>query len=1285
MTATHDGRALSLGGPRPRAVFALLVVARGAVVTGDRLIDAVWGEGPPPSAVGALQAYVSRLRRELEPARTAGTRSNVIVWEGAGYAIRLAADQVDAWRFEALLRQAGQAGPPAQRAALLTEALALWRGPAFAGFADGPWARAEAARLEELREVVREQLLAARLECGQHTEALLAEAEGLVAGQPLREERWSLLALAHHRAHGRAEALAVLRRARRTLADRLGIDPGPALRGVEAEILSHAPRSAEPLPSAPPTSAPASVAAFERDRLVEREGELAELRQCLADAVAGHGGLVCVQGPAGIGRSALLAEAGRLGREWGVRVLDVGGGPETRAEAAPGSARRERGGGWPGGRGGEQREGRGGEGPGGQGGAWHGEQPGAQGGERYGERAGELHGAQGGGQTGGQAGELHGAQGGEVRGSQGGRPREAHDVVRRLLDVVVAEYDGMRPATAGSMPVLDGRIADRPDGFDVLHGLYRIVERLVTDDHPARRPLLLLVDDLQACDTASLRFLAHLLPRIQNLPVLVVTALRAGEPPARCESEQVLADLAQDPTVVHIRPEPLSAAGVARLVRRLPGGTADEEVERACHRVSAGLPLLLTDVLGALETTTTAGAGADPRAVAESGVRAVSDLVLTVLDRLSPAATAVVRAVAVLDGGSADGGSGEGGASLPAVAAFTDLPEQDVATATAALVRAEVVRDQYPLAFVHPLAGEAVLRMLSPRERPALHERAARLLDRAGTAPERTAGHLLLAPCRGEPWVVGVLRTAAARAAARGAHDTAATLLTRALLEPPTPDVRPAVLLELGRAEALVDGPAAARHLREAYETSSPPRGGAACLLAQTLVYTGRPGEAAEFATRAAAELPVGQTVGQAAGHATAQVAGHATAQTVGQVAGQTVAQATGQTVAQATGQTVAQATGQTASQTVGQVAGQTVGQAAGHATAQTVGQAAADGTVGDPADERQGLLALARLGAFAHGLYTIGGGTDDPVPPPVGDGPGARMLAAEAARDATARGLDRAAAVAAARFALTDRVLLRSGRVLSWCTAGVVLHLADDDVRLLWEETLTYAGQRGSLIGTLSAHLWNGFTQWRHGELHQARRSLETALEQFGAWGVTPGAPQCRAFLTGVLLDLGDIDGARVCLERMRARTGGAEGARLRGESEARVLIAEGRYAQALAVLDGVRRLQPDVVNPVWWDGDLLRVRALTGLGERDRAVRLAREQLSMARRWGAPGTVGRVLRLCGEARGPDGGPELREALALLADGPARLEHARAQRSLHALAGGETVQDGVVRRFPPA
>ncbi|RPF31566.1 transcriptional regulator [Streptomyces sp. TLI_185] len=1084
---THGGRALSLGGPRPRALFVLLVLARGAVVPCDRLVDAMWGEEPPPSAVGALQAYVSRLRRELEPARTTGSRSSVLVREGAGYAIRLAPDEVDTWRFQALLEQAGRPATSAtEKVGLLTEALALWRGPAFSGFEDAPWARSEAARLAELREVVRERLLAARLEHGEHGKVLLDAAEDLVAEQPLREERWSLLALACYRTRGRTEALAVLRRARRTLADQLGIDPGPALRGVEAEVLSHAPRLA--LPEPPPVPAPAS--AF--GQLVEREHELAELQECLSDAVAGRGGLVCVQGPAGIGRTALLAEAARLGRESGVRV--------------------------------------------------------------------------------------HGAHA-----SWPTRPREPYDVVRQLLGPEVAEQGGLLPA-AGT-PVSEGQATDGPDGFDALHALYRLTERLVTVDDPSRRPLLLLVDDLQACDTASLRFLAHLLPRIQTLPILVVTALRTGELSALAENEQVLADIVQDPTVVHIRPEPLGAAGVDLLVRRRLGALVHKDVVQACHRVSTGLPLLLTHVLGTLET---AGEATDPRVVEEAGIRAVTDLLLA---RLPSATADVVRAIAVLGGG----------ATLPAVAAFAELSEQDVATATAALVRAEVVRDRYPLDFVHPLTGEAVLRTVSQQERPGLHERAARLLDRAGAAPERIAAHLLLVPYRGDPWAVDVLRTAAARARARGANDAAATLLTRALLEPPAREVRPGVLLELGRAEALVDGPAAARHLREAYETS-PSAAGAARLLAQTLIYTGRPGEAAEFATRAAAQLP-------------------------------------------------------------------------------PAGQDAAD----DTADEWQGLVALARLGAFVHGLCTAGAdGTDGQPPPPRGDGPGARMLAAETARGATVRGLDRAAAVVSARFALTERVLLHSGEILSWCTAGVVLHLSGEDVRRLWDETLTYAGQRGSLIAALSAHLWQGFTRWRHGELDQARRSLDAALEQFGAWGVTPGAPQCRAFLTGVLLDLGDIAAARACLERMRQRSAGAEGARLRGESEARVLIAEGRYAQALAVLDGVRHLQPEVVNPVWWDGELLRVRALTGQGERVRAEQLAREQLLMARRWGAPAAVARGLRLLGEARGPDGAAELREALALATDGPARLEHVRARQSLHAVTCGDTSDDGVVRRFPP-
>ena len=134
LVATRDGTSLELGGPRQRAVLALLVLARGDVVPADRLVDALWGEATPPSATSALQAYVSHLRKRMEPDRGPRDRQSVIARQGPGYALRVEDDSVDAWRFERLLRQAGSADPAtAQR--LLEEALRLWRGPAYADHA----------------------------------------------------------------------------------------------------------------------------------------------------------------------------------------------------------------------------------------------------------------------------------------------------------------------------------------------------------------------------------------------------------------------------------------------------------------------------------------------------------------------------------------------------------------------------------------------------------------------------------------------------------------------------------------------------------------------------------------------------------------------------------------------------------------------------------------------------------------------------------------------------------------------------------------------------------------------------------------------------------------------------------------------------------------------------------------------------------------------------------------------------------------------------------------------
>src|SRR3712207_2801877 len=131
LTASYDGQPLDLGGRRQRAVLARLLLARGDVVPAERIADAVWGDEAPKDTVGALQSYLSHLRRGLEPDAPARGRSTVIVREGPGYAFRQPPDTVDAWRFEALLARADEAARPQEAAALLEEALDLWRGPAL--------------------------------------------------------------------------------------------------------------------------------------------------------------------------------------------------------------------------------------------------------------------------------------------------------------------------------------------------------------------------------------------------------------------------------------------------------------------------------------------------------------------------------------------------------------------------------------------------------------------------------------------------------------------------------------------------------------------------------------------------------------------------------------------------------------------------------------------------------------------------------------------------------------------------------------------------------------------------------------------------------------------------------------------------------------------------------------------------------------------------------------------------------------------------------------------------
>ena len=234
---------IALGGPKQRAVLANLLLRANHLVPADVLIDEVWGDEPPETARNALQSYASHLRKALGAERLEGSR--------AGYRLRAEPSELDAARFQSLLRDARRLLPIDARAAVgaFDHALALWRGPAFADLAGEPSLRAEAARLDDLRLGAVEDRIEAHLTLGDYAE-VIGELEGLTARHPLRERFWEQLMLALYRSGRQAEALAAFQRAREILADELGIDPSPELRRLHERILAQSPdldASGEPL------------------------------------------------------------------------------------------------------------------------------------------------------------------------------------------------------------------------------------------------------------------------------------------------------------------------------------------------------------------------------------------------------------------------------------------------------------------------------------------------------------------------------------------------------------------------------------------------------------------------------------------------------------------------------------------------------------------------------------------------------------------------------------------------------------------------------------------------------------------------------------------------------------------------------------------------------------------------------------------------------------------------------------------------------------------------------
>ncbi|MFI6499262.1 AfsR/SARP family transcriptional regulator [Nonomuraea typhae] len=278
-----SGEPVTVREAKVRLLLAGLLVHRGRPVSADRLVEALWGGAPPRDALAALRVKVSQLRGALAD-------RDAVRFRAAGYVLDVPAEALDAERFQELL--ATPAADPRARAAALTEALGLWRGPAYAGLSDVDLIRPAAAKLEEQRLSALEELGEARLALGEPVEV-----GDLVAEHPLRERLRAVHIRALYRAGRQSDALAAYADLRERLAGELGLDPSPELADLHTRILRQDP--ALQAPARVPTNLPAPVTA-----LIGREGALAEVRALLAD-----NRLVTLTGPGGVGKTRLALAA----------------------------------------------------------------------------------------------------------------------------------------------------------------------------------------------------------------------------------------------------------------------------------------------------------------------------------------------------------------------------------------------------------------------------------------------------------------------------------------------------------------------------------------------------------------------------------------------------------------------------------------------------------------------------------------------------------------------------------------------------------------------------------------------------------------------------------------------------------------------------------------------------------------------------------------------------------------------------------------------------------------
>lgn len=400
-----------------------------------------------------------------------------------------------------------------------------------------------------------------------------------------------------------------------------------------------------------------------------------------------------------------------------------------------------------------------------------------------------------------------------------------YGIVRQLFEPVLARGDlPVEELLSGAAAAARGVLGDEPKAlaapdstFISLHALYWLTANLA-----AHAPILICVDDVIWGDEASLRYMEFLARRLEGMGVAVSVAYRTGEPVSSVSGEALLLD----PLADVLEPGPVSELAVGRMVAAWLGEEADPEFSAACRRATGGNPLLVTELLRALEAQQVRPRVSEVEQVRATGAVAVAPAVRRRLSSLGRRARSVAQAAAIL---------GEA-ARRDDLARMSGLPWVELEEVLVRLTSAGIVYSDKRVSFVHPLVADAVRASLTPRDSARLHEQAVRALSERGASPWDIAPHVVAGAVRAHAGAATLLQNAARWALASGAAEAGVTYLTRAIIELDPGDDPAPLLLQLGNARVQAGDPRARADLGQAIEVARDVRTRAKARIALSVV-----------------------------------------------------------------------------------------------------------------------------------------------------------------------------------------------------------------------------------------------------------------------------------------------------------------------------------------------------------------------------------------------------------------------------------------------------------------